>query len=119
MYGWKNCAPTRRDPGRPSRCTRIGPPVQAWPGIAEGATPTTDQHEQWAHGAEAYFREGKAPSLELADVFSRFRAWLIQVYRTIRGLNVQLTDEVWAVMDRLLASDAQIDVPWKPKQPGP
>ncbi len=83
--------------------------VQAWLGGEEGAAPTTDQHEQWARGVEAYFREGKAPSLELADVFSRFRTWLIQVYRTIRGLNVQLTDEVRAVMDRLVASDAQIE----------
>ena len=55
--------------------------VRGWLGIADGTAPTLVQHEQWARGVDAYFREGRAPSLELADVFSRFRAWLVQVYR--------------------------------------
>lgn len=67
-----------------------------------------DQHEQFARGFEAYLMEGKAPSTELQSVFSRFRAWLISIYRDIRNLNVQLTPEVRSVMDRLLASDEEI-----------
>ena len=36
------------------------------------------------------------------------KAWLLHVYRTLRGLDVQLTDEVRSVMDRMLATEAEI-----------
>ncbi len=77
---------------------------------ADGTLPafTTRQHEKWAKGFEAYLMEGKAPSLELADAFSRFRAWLTRIYRHARGLNVTLTNEVRDVMDRMLATDQEI-----------
>jgi hypothetical protein len=65
-------------------------------------------HEQFARGFEAYLFEGKAPSVELRGVFQRFRAWLINVYRNLKALNVELTDEVRGVMDRLLAAEDQI-----------
>ena len=52
--------------------------------------------------------EGKAPSLELQSTFSRFRAWLIGIYRQLKALNVNMTPEVRGVMDRLLASDTAI-----------
>lgn len=69
---------------------------------------TTEQHETWARGFEAYAMEGKAPSLELADAFARFKAWLTRIYRTVRGLNVKITPEVRDVMDRMLATDEEI-----------
>lgn len=65
-------------------------------------------HEKFARGFEAYAFEGKAPSVELADVFRRFAAWLKQVYKRITSLNVELNDEVRGVFDRMLATDAQI-----------
>jgi hypothetical protein len=65
-------------------------------------------HEQFARSFEAYLMEGKAPSLELQGLFSRFRSWLVSIYKSLAGLNVQLSDEVRAVMDRLLASDEAI-----------
>jgi GNAT superfamily N-acetyltransferase len=68
----------------------------------------TKQHEQFARSFEAYLFEGKAPSLELQPLFSRFRAWLTGVYRTLRRLNVELSPEVRRVFDRLLASDRAI-----------
>jgi GNAT superfamily N-acetyltransferase len=67
------------------------------------------QHEQFAQSFEAYLFEGQAPSLELAPLFARFRAWLVGVYRSLRNLHVELTPEVRRVMDRLLASDRAID----------
>lgn len=69
---------------------------------------STAQHEQFARGFEAYLMEGKAPSLALHTTFARFRAWLVGVYRSLKGLSVHLTPEVRAVMDRLLASDQAI-----------
>ncbi|MFA7322042.1 MAG: hypothetical protein WC000_11315, partial [Dokdonella sp.] len=65
-------------------------------------------HEQWARGFEKYVMEGKAPSQELQSLFSKFRAWLVSVYKTLAGLNVQLSDEVRQVMGRMLATDEAI-----------
>ena len=68
----------------------------------------TPQHEKWARAFEAYLREGKAPSAELETAFAKFRAWLVAIYRQLRALDVELTDEVRGVMDRMLATDEQI-----------
>ena len=78
-------------------------------GVEEGATLTTEQHETWARGFEAYLMEGKAPSLELADAFSRFKSWLSRIYSSIKSLNVKITPEIREVMDRMLATDEQIE----------
>jgi hypothetical protein len=92
--------------------------VLAWMGVdvraSDGAAAVraavqTDQHEQWARGFEAYLREGKAPSSALRQAFSRFRAWLLRLYRDVRALRVELSDDVRGVMDRLIATDAEID----------
>lgn len=66
---------------------------------------TTEQHETFARSFEAYLMEGKAPSQELRGVFNRFKSWMISVYRSIRNLDVELTDEIRGVFDRLLASE--------------
>jgi hypothetical protein len=65
-------------------------------------------HERFARGFESYLFSGKAPNTELQGLFSRFRAWLINVYRSISALNVTLTDEVRGVMDRMLATNDEI-----------
>lgn len=67
-------------------------------------------HEQFARGFEAYLFEGKAPSIELQGMFQRFRAWLLRVYKDLKALKVELTDEVRGVMDRMLATTEQIDL---------
>lgn len=67
-------------------------------------------HEQFARGFEAYLFEGKAPSIELQGMFQRFRAWLLRVYKDMKALKVELTDEVRGVMDRMLATTEQIDL---------
>lgn len=67
-----------------------------------------DGHEQFARSFEAYLMEGKAPTMELQGLFSRFRSWLVAVYRSMTNLHVELTDEVRGVMDRLVATDNAI-----------
>lgn len=81
--------------------------VADWLGAKDG-TLTRDQHEQFARGFEAYLMEGKAPSVELGDVFRRFKSWLIAIYRTMAGLDVKLSDEVREVMGRLVATEEAI-----------
>ena len=69
---------------------------------------TVDQQEKFARGFEAYLYEGKAPSQELRGVFQRFKTWLKAVYTSLKSLNVELTDDVRGVFDRLLATDEEI-----------
>jgi hypothetical protein len=52
--------------------------------------------------------EGKAPSVELQGLFRTFRAWLVNVYKSLRNLNADLTPEVRGVMDRMLATEEEI-----------
>ncbi len=78
-------------------------------GAANREAITAEQHETIARSFEAYLMEGKAPSVELQSVFSRMKAWLVQVYREIRKLNVKLNDDVRGVFDRLVASDEEIE----------
>ena len=76
---------------------------------------TVAMHEQFARGTEDYFMTGQAPSLALADAFAVFSAWLRSIYRAMtiatgrNQLDVKFSPEVKAVMDRLLASEEEIN----------
>ncbi|WP_342345860.1 hypothetical protein [Kingella potus] len=67
-----------------------------------------EHHEKFARGMEAYLFEGKAPSEALRGVFSRVARLLKRIYQTLAGLNVELSDDIRGVFDRLIASDMQI-----------
>lgn len=76
---------------------------------AKDAAIDTGMQEQWARAFETYLLEGKAPTAELRGAFEQFRAWLMEVYRKVKGdLNVRVTDDIRQVFDRLLATDAEI-----------
>ena len=80
--------------------------LQAWNGMDMEARRSA--HEQIARGQEAYLFEGKAPTQELTNIFRQMAAWLKQVYRDLRALNVELSDEVRGVFDRMIASGDEI-----------
>ena len=82
--------------------------ISKWLGADDLTQLTREQEEQWARGFEAYLMEGKAPSIELRDAFSRFRDWLVQIYKNMTRLRVELDDDIRGVFDRLLATDEQI-----------
>jgi len=71
-------------------------------------------HERTAESFEKYLIEGKAPSIELAPYFQTFRAWLLNVYKSLKEFLAghpeagQLNDEVRGIFDRMLATDDQI-----------
>lgn len=67
------------------------------------------KQEMFARGFEQYLREGKAPARSLESAFTRFRKWLLNIYRKALQLNVELTDDVRGVFDRLLATDAEMN----------
>ena len=76
-------------------------------------------HEKFAAGFEKYLMEGKAPSLDLARAFRAFRKWLTDIYRAVRNVfyvdadgnrvEFEINDEIRGVMDRMLASEEEIE----------
>lgn len=73
-------------------------------------------HERTAESFERYLFEGNAPSIELQSYFQTFRAWLLSVYRSLKDFLArnpeagQLSDEVRAIFDRMLATNEEIQL---------
>lgn len=73
-------------------------------------------HERTAEAFERYLFEGKAPSIELQSYFQQFRAWLLNVYRSLKDFIArhpeagQLNDAVRAIFDRMLATNEDIQL---------
>lgn len=73
-------------------------------------------HERTAESFERYLFEGKAPSIELQSYFQQFRAWLLNVYRSLKDFLErnpsagELSDEVRSVFDRMLATNEEIEL---------
>ncbi|TXJ25378.1 MAG: hypothetical protein E6Q24_14695 [Chitinophagaceae bacterium] len=81
--------------------------IKEWSGATDEAI-STDAHEMFARGMEAYVMEGKAPSFQLRKVFAQLKNWMTRIYKSMQMLDVQLTPEVTDVMDRLIATDEAI-----------
>lgn len=82
--------------------------ILKWLGANDRGSITTDQHEQFARGFESYLMEGKAPSRDLQQAFTRFKVWLTEIYKQLKNLAVDLTPEVRDVFNRMLATDEEI-----------
>lgn len=68
-----------------------------------------EHHEKFAETFEAYLREGAAPAPRLQRVFTRFRSWLLNIYKRLSSLGrSNLNDEARQMFDRLLATDEEI-----------
>lgn len=74
-----------------------------------------DQHEKWARSFEAYLMEGKAPSAKLAKAFEAFKVWFLNIYKSLKGLEItsgqkiNLTPEVREVFDRMFVTSEEIN----------
>ncbi len=90
--------------------------MMAFTGVAtvEDFRTNIEAQEKLARAFEAYLREGEAPSPELRAVFQRMREWLVQLYRSLRELDVELNDDIRAVFDRMLATDDEIAAAKRP-----
>lgn len=76
--------------------------------VVDGVIPV-DGHELWARGIERYTMEGKAPSSALRKVFDAFRSWMLSIYQMADNLRAPITPEIRSVMDRLIATDQEIE----------
>ena len=75
----------------------------------EGDTIPTEAHEMFARAWEQYLMEGKAPTTRLQNAFRKFSRWLKRIYRTVANLNTPITPEIREVMDRMLATETEIE----------
>lgn len=82
--------------------------VLKWFGVNSRAEVTEEHHEMWARAFEQYLMEGKAPNAELREAFSRFKVWLVAVYKNLKNLNVEITPEIRDVMARMMATEESI-----------
>lgn len=76
--------------------------------LTDGAIPT-EAHELWARGWERFAMEGKSPTPVLRRVFDAFRSWLLNVYQVVENLRAPITPEIREVMQRLIATDQEIE----------
>ena len=68
------------------------------------------RQERFARAFEVYLYDGKAPAKGLRAVFRKFKTFLMQVYNAVRfNDGVRASLEVQRVMDRMIASEEEID----------
>lgn len=99
------------DEASPDRRAAIAADIkdaEAWAGV-KGSQWSREQEERFARAFERYLREGKAPTAQLAGVFARFKKWLTDLYKRIKGspIDVKLSDQVRGVFDRMLGGKAR------------
>jgi hypothetical protein len=116
--GWKDASERLADN---LERTKLGGIPEAKRTAAESKrlTALEAKEERISHAWEQYLAEGKAPAPELRSVFRRFREWMGRIYGSIEGIKKQyrdnygqeleLSDEVRGVFDRLIAVDRAVE----------
>lgn len=82
--------------------------VRDFIGAKDGEDVQTDAHEKFARTVEHYFMEGKAPSDALRKAFDTFSKWLKRIYKNVRNLDAPINDDIRRVLDRMLATEGEI-----------
>lgn len=72
--------------------------------------------ERFARGFERYIAEGKAPTQALQSAFRKFKSWLVSIYRDLKNLGKEPPEDVRRVMDRMLATNDEIEAWAKAKE---
>lgn len=72
--------------------------------------------ERFARGFERYIAEGKAPTQALQSAFRKFKSWLVSIYRDLKNLGKEPPEDVKRVMDRMLATNDEIEAWAKAKE---
>lgn len=72
--------------------------------------------ERFARGFERYIAEGKAPTQALQSAFRKFKSWLVSIYRDLKNLGKEPPEDIRRVMDRMLATNDEIEAWAKAKE---
>lgn len=84
--------------------------------IAVRAAEERWMQERFARGFERYIAEGKAPTQALQSAFRKFKSWLVSIYRDLKNLGKEPPEDVKRVMDRMLATNDEIEAWAKAKE---
>ena len=71
----------------------------------KGGEYTREEMERFARGFEKYLAEGKAPSNTLKGVFDKFKQWLLDIYSSLKGLNVKINDDIRELYSEMLGGN--------------
>jgi hypothetical protein len=105
-------------PQAPASLTKDATTVREWLGADPDGPITRQQHERFARAFERYMMEGQAPSAALAEVFARFRDWLVSLYRSVERLGAPITPEIRNLFDRMLTATPERQPVIAPAAPG-
>jgi hypothetical protein len=100
-----------REPSAPADVVRDMQTVLNWFGVTReqweqmSIEEQRPHHEKWARGFEKYVATGEAPTSALAKVFESFKNWIVDVYKSLTKLNVEVPKEIQDVMARMLGKD--------------
>lgn len=108
-FYWDTLDKLAADPKAPAQLRNDVQTIRDFVGAKGNAPLTVEQEEQRTRAVEAYLMEGRSPSTRLAPVFERFRKWLQDVYKSVKALKVNITPEVRAVLDRVFATDEEME----------
>lgn len=110
---WRAMTEIARLDSAPEQIRKDVDTIRAWVGakpLAESTEAlTVAQEEQIADGFLSYLREGKAPSVDMQNAFSRFKGWMMRLYRGVRDTLPAINKDVRDVFDRMLATDDAIN----------
>lgn len=93
--------------------------TEEWAGVKDGNWKVANE-EKFARGFERYLRDGRAPTTKLAGVFEKFKTWLTDIYKSLKGspIDVKLSPAMREVFDRMLGAEGAKPVPVAPERPG-
>lgn len=98
-------------PNAPAPIVQIWTDTKAALGMESDDLSVKD-HENWARNLEAYFAEGKTPSLGLRKLFTRYAEWLKNIYREVERIftisGTQMNEDLRPIFDRLFATEQEI-----------
>jgi hypothetical protein len=68
--------------------------------------------EPFARAFENYLREGNAPNQEIQSLFDKFKNWMTNIYRMLKGspIDVKITPEIKQIFDRLLSEQSPQEI---------
>lgn len=75
---------------------------------AEAVNPNRSYWEAFTYAMEDYLVTGKAPKPELQSVFERFKQWILDIYKGLKGARVEMNPELEAYFDGLFGDSAAL-----------
>lgn len=112
----KDCEGTAREKEFKSYAKAIDDARKSGDVIAIRAAEERWMQERFARGFERYIAEGKAPTQALQSAFRKFKSWLVSIYRDLKNLGKEPPEDVRRVMDRMLATNDEIEAWAKAKE---